>query len=99
MARLRSDRVGSSWSTLPSLPPAAVDASSTDATTDATAADADAVAPARRADLYLEGSDQHRGWFQSSLLTFVGVHGGAVTPFAHAELRPDCGITAAWMAI
>ncbi|MEW6188867.1 MAG: class I tRNA ligase family protein, partial [Actinomycetota bacterium] len=25
------------------------------------------------ADLYLEGSDQHRGWFQSSLLTSVGV--------------------------
>lgn len=24
------------------------------------------------ADLYLEGSDQHRGWFQSSLLTAVG---------------------------
>ncbi len=24
------------------------------------------------ADLYLEGSDQHRGWFQSSLLTSVG---------------------------
>ena len=24
------------------------------------------------ADLYLEGSDQHRGWFQSSLLTGVG---------------------------
>ena len=23
------------------------------------------------ADMYLEGSDQHRGWFQSSLLTFV----------------------------
>ena len=23
------------------------------------------------ADIYLEGSDQHRGWFQSSLLTFV----------------------------
>ncbi len=23
------------------------------------------------ADLYLEGSDQHRGWFQSSLLTYV----------------------------
>lgn len=23
------------------------------------------------ADLYLEGSDQHRGWFQSSLLTSV----------------------------
>ncbi|MFQ5661315.1 MAG: isoleucine--tRNA ligase [Gammaproteobacteria bacterium] len=26
------------------------------------------------ADLYLEGSDQHRGWFQSSLLTSVGMH-------------------------
>ncbi len=25
------------------------------------------------ADLYLEGSDQHRGWFQSSLLTGVGI--------------------------
>lgn len=25
----------------------------------------------QRADLYLEGSDQHRGWFQSSLLTAV----------------------------
>ena len=24
------------------------------------------------ADLYLEGSDQHRGWFQSSLLTAIG---------------------------
>jgi len=27
------------------------------------------------ADLYLEGSDQHRGWFQSSLLTAVGMNG------------------------
>lgn len=26
-------------------------------------------------DLYLEGSDQHRGWFQSSLLTAVGTRG------------------------
>ncbi|MCC7203468.1 MAG: isoleucine--tRNA ligase [Phycisphaeraceae bacterium] len=26
-------------------------------------------------DLYLEGSDQHRGWFQSSLLTALGVRG------------------------
>ena len=24
------------------------------------------------ADLYLEGSDQHRGWFHSALLTAVG---------------------------
>ncbi len=29
------------------------------------------------ADLYLEGSDQHRGWFQSSLLTGMGAFGSA----------------------
>jgi isoleucyl-tRNA synthetase len=29
------------------------------------------------ADLYLEGSDQHRGWFHSSLLTSVGTRGEA----------------------
>jgi isoleucyl-tRNA synthetase len=29
------------------------------------------------ADLYLEGSDQHRGWFQSSLLTAVAMEGRA----------------------
>ena len=29
------------------------------------------------ADLYLEGSDQHRGWFQSSLLTAVAARGRA----------------------
>ncbi|MBI5399850.1 isoleucine--tRNA ligase [Candidatus Saganbacteria bacterium] len=29
------------------------------------------------ADLYLEGSDQHRGWFQSSLLIAVGYKGRA----------------------
>jgi isoleucyl-tRNA synthetase len=28
------------------------------------------------ADVYLEGSDQHRGWFQSSLLMSVAVNGG-----------------------
>ncbi len=31
------------------------------------------------ADVYLEGSDQHRGWFQSSLLTSVAVNG--IAPF------------------
>src|SRR5271157_304636 len=36
-------------------------------------------------DLYLEGGDQYRGWFQSSLLCAMGVHGtppyrGVVTP-------------------
>lgn len=29
------------------------------------------------ADIYLEGSDQHRGWFQTSLLTSVAAHGGS----------------------
>ncbi|MBT8334189.1 MAG: isoleucine--tRNA ligase, partial [Deltaproteobacteria bacterium] len=29
------------------------------------------------ADLYLEGSDQHRGWFHSALLTSVGTRGTA----------------------
>ena len=29
------------------------------------------------AEMYLEGSDQHRGWFHSSLLAAVGVQGGA----------------------
>ncbi len=29
------------------------------------------------ADLYLEGSDQHRGWFQSSLLTSAAINGCA----------------------
>ncbi|HXG28148.1 MAG TPA: isoleucine--tRNA ligase [Nevskiales bacterium] len=29
------------------------------------------------ADLYLEGSDQHRGWFQSSLLTAAAMYGRA----------------------
>ena len=34
------------------------------------------------ADLYLEGSDQHRGWFQTSLLTAVATRGRA--PFRTA---------------
>ena len=33
-----------------------------------------------RADLYIEGSDQHRGWFQSSLLESCGTRGRA--PYA-----------------
>jgi len=35
--------------------------------------DADGLAP--QADIYLEGSDQHRGWFHSSLLTSVAMRG------------------------
>lgn len=40
------------------------------------------------AELYLEGSDQHRGWFQSSLLTSVGAYGCA--PY---ESVMHCGFT------
>ena len=29
------------------------------------------------ADLYLEATDQHRGWFQSSLITAIGIEGGS----------------------
>ena len=32
-------------------------------------------------DLYLEGADQYRGWFQSSLLTAVGARGEAQAPY------------------
>ncbi|MBL6750116.1 MAG: isoleucine--tRNA ligase [Nevskia sp.] len=35
----------------------------------------DAAGLAPQADMYLEGSDQHRGWFQSSLLTCVAMRG------------------------
>jgi isoleucyl-tRNA synthetase len=33
--------------------------------------------PDARADIYVEGSDQHRGWFQSSLLESAGTRGRA----------------------
>ena len=32
---------------------------------------------AEKADVYIEATDQHRGWFQSSLLTAVALHGEA----------------------
>lgn len=40
----------------------------------------------RPVDVYLEGSDQHRGWFQSSLLTFVAAQ--------KADGKPSADITA-----
>ncbi len=43
--------------------------------TNPAALDAQGLAPL--ADMYLEGSDQHRGWFQSSLLTSVAMRGRA----------------------
>ncbi|KAI0020736.1 isoleucyl-tRNA synthetase [Xylariomycetidae sp. FL0641] len=39
------------------------------------------MAPQRRADMYLEGSDQHRGWFQSSLLTRIAAGAQANATF------------------
>lgn len=35
----------------------------------------------KQADVYLEGSDQHRGWFQSSLLTSLAMQ--KVAPYKH----------------
>ncbi len=35
----------------------------------------------RPSDIYLEGGDQYRGWFQSSLLTAVGASGNPVAPY------------------
>lgn len=37
--------------------------------------------PSPLSDLYLEGSDQHRGWFQSSLLTRVAYSGAPQAPY------------------
>lgn len=34
-----------------------------------------------QADCYIEGTDQHRGWFQSSLLTHTGASGKDYAPF------------------
>ncbi|CAG8959133.1 hypothetical protein HYFRA_00012996 [Hymenoscyphus fraxineus] len=34
-----------------------------------------------QADVYLEGTDQHRGWFQSSLLTHASASGNTYAPF------------------
>lgn len=45
------------------------------------------------ADIYLEGSDQHRGWFQSSLLTSVASNGYAPykTVLTHGFVLDDQG--------
>ena len=43
------------------------------------------------ASLYLEGSDQHRGWFHSSLLTSVGTRGCA--PY---RIGPDPRVCRGW---
>ena len=44
-------------------------------------------------DMYLEGSDQHRGWFQSSLLTSVAVNGIApyTTVLTHGFVLDEKG--------
>ncbi len=43
----------------------------------AAVADGKLVPPGQKVDLYLEGADQHRGWFHSSLLTAVAARGTA----------------------
>jgi len=44
-------------------------------------------------DLYLEGSDQHRGWFHTALLTGIGVEGAAPykTVLTHGFVLNDKG--------
>ena len=46
------------------------------------------------ADMYVEGSDQHRGWFQSSLLTSVGSNGSAPfkTVLTHGFVLDEKGL-------
>lgn len=53
---------------------------------DQIARDSNQTLPAKRghiADVYLEGSDQHRGWFQSSLITAI-----ATTPEGQKPIAP-----------
>ena len=56
-----------------------------------------------KADLYLEGSDQHRGWFQSSLLESCGTrgeapykavltHGFTTVSYTHLTLPTICSV-------
>ncbi|KAF2209416.1 hypothetical protein CERZMDRAFT_70305 [Cercospora zeae-maydis SCOH1-5] len=44
-------------------------------------------------DVYSEGSDQHRGWFQSSLLTAVAVQDSDATPIAPFKTLVTHGFT------
>ena len=46
-----------------------------------------AMTPGPEADLYLEGHDQHRGWFHSSLLTACAMFGRALPRPADARLH------------
>ena len=41
----------------------------------------DDITPDGVSDMYLEGADQYRGWFQSSLLTAIGAGDGAKAPY------------------
>ncbi len=44
------------------------------------------------ADMYLEATDQHRGWFQSSLMTSIALEGPrALQDLRHSRLRRRCG--------
>lgn len=46
------------------------------------------------ADIYLEGSDQHRGWFQSSLLTSIATKGNEnvnlILTMLYKEMKSFC---------
>jgi isoleucyl-tRNA synthetase len=49
--------------------------------------------PEGQVDLYLEGSDQYRGWFNSSLSTYVSTHGKAPYKmvFSHGFINDEAG--------
>ena len=59
------------------LPSERVSASSPEAAPNASARAGETPALLWQADVYLEGSDQHRGWFQSSLLLSLAGNGAA----------------------
>ena len=60
----------------------------------AAVADGKLVPPGEKVDLYLEGADQHRGWFHSSLLTAVG-HARARRPTRRCSPTAGCWTSAA----
>lgn len=64
---------GTSWSMIPPRP------TSLSSTSSSSPSSSSAQSLRSQADIYLEGTDQHRGWFQSSLLTSLSTQ--SISPF------------------
>lgn len=73
-ARFLGDRAGEGWELVTDILDVWFDSGSTHAFVIRDRADG---SPDGVADVYLEGTDQHRGWFHSSLLQSVGTKGKA----------------------